>query len=169
MSVYDDPVMEATLAMLLPPSFDDIDMISYLDATFGTNVSYDDKSPLHDLPIIYRLENNSYKGSLDAVKEALAELRRLPETERRRDNPYGRALLWAVEQGHQDVVAYLLSEAVEPSTSVVRKAILMKITAMLQLLEKAWDINKAFGWSEPPALAQGHLSALSDVLLTENR
>lgn len=89
MSAYDDPVMEATLAMLPPPSFDDIDMISYLDAMLGTDVSYDDKSPLHDLPIIYRLD------------------------------PYGRALLWAVEQGHRDVVVYLLSEAVEPSTSVV--------------------------------------------------
>lgn len=108
MSASDDPVMEATLAMLPPPSFDDIDIISYLDATFGTDVSYDDKSPLHDLPIIYRLD------------------------------PYGRALLWAVEQGHQDVVVYLLSEAVEPSTSVVRKAILIKDTAILQLLfEKA--------------------------------
>lgn len=152
MSAYDDPVMEATLAMLPPPSFDDIDMISYLDATFGTDVSYDDKSPLHDLPMIYRLENVSYKGSLDAVKEALAELHRLPE--RRRDNPYGRALLWAVEQGHQDIVVYLLSEAVKPSTSVVRKAILIKDTAILRLwFEKAWDTNKALGWSEPPALA----------------
>lgn len=91
MSASDDPVIEATLAMLQPPSFDDIDIISYLDATFGIDVSYDDKSPLYDLPIIYRLENASYKGSLDAVKEALTELHRLPE--RRRDNPYRRALL----------------------------------------------------------------------------
>lgn len=77
--------------MLPPPSFDDIDITSYLDATFGTDVSYDDKSPLRDLPFIYRLENASYKGSLDAVKEALAELHRL--LERRRDNPYRQALL----------------------------------------------------------------------------
>lgn len=91
MSASDNPVIEALLAMLPPPSFDNIDIISYLDATFGTDVSYDDKSPLHDLPIVYRLENALYKGSLDAVKEALAELHRLPE--RRRDNPYRRALL----------------------------------------------------------------------------
>lgn len=83
--------MEATLAILPPPSFDNIDIISYLDTTFGTDVSYNDKSPLHDLPIIYRLENTLYKGSLDAVKEALTELHRL--LERRRDNPYRRALL----------------------------------------------------------------------------
>lgn len=91
MSASDDPVIEALLAMLPPPSFDNIDIISYLDATFGTDVSYDDKSPLYDLPIVYRLENALYKGSLDAVKEALAELYRL--LERRRDNPYRRALL----------------------------------------------------------------------------
>ncbi|KAF2216112.1 hypothetical protein CERZMDRAFT_2731, partial [Cercospora zeae-maydis SCOH1-5] len=72
-------------------------------------------------------------------------------------------LLWAIEHQHQDIVAWLLSEDINISCYEVKKATLMKNTAILQLLfEKAWNINTAFGWDDPPALAY----AVEDANLT---
>lgn len=128
------------------PSLD----VSNFDATLAFS---NNQSPPGARSVVQRLENASREGNLPAVKEAFAELRCLWQG-RGNDMRTGRTLLWAIEQEHQNIVAYLLSEDVPPSSHVVRQATLTKNTAILQLLfETAWDINQAPGWEHPPALA----------------
>jgi len=141
-----DPSLTSTSTPCPLPSLD----VSNFDATLAFS-NY--QSPPGARSVVQRLENASREGNLPAVKEAFAELRCLWQG-RSDDIRTGRTLLWAIEQEHQDIVAYLLSEYVPPSSHEVRQATLTKNTAILQLLfETAWDINQALGWEDPPALA----------------
>lgn len=140
------PSLTSTSTPCPLPSLD----VSNFDATLAFS-NY--QSPPGARSVVQRLENASREGNLPAVKEAFAELRCLWQG-RGDDMRTGRILLWAIEQEHQEIVAYLLSEDVPPSSHVVRQATLTKNTAILQLLfETAWDINQALGWEDPRALA----------------
>lgn len=141
-----DPSLNSTSTPCPLPSLD----VSNFDATLAFS-NY--QSPPGARSVVQRLENASREGNLPAVKEAFAELRCLWQG-RGNDMRTGRTLLWAIEQEHQEIVAFLLSEDVPPSSHVVRQATLTKNTAVLQLLfETAWNTNQALGWEDPPALA----------------
>lgn len=111
-----DPSLTSTSTPCPLPSLD----VSNFDATPAFS-NY--QSPPGARSVVQRLENASREGNLPAVKEAFAELRCLWQG-RGDGMRTGRTLLWAIEQEHQDIVAYLLSEAVPPSSHVVRQATL---------------------------------------------
>lgn len=140
--------LNAALASCAPPSLSDFD----IDATLETPVSHYYDVPPSVLSLVQSIEDALQEGNLPVVKRKLAELRRLAQGHG--NICTGRALLLAIEHQHQDMVACLLSGGVDTSYYEVKKATSMKNTTILELLfEKAWRINTALGWDDPPALA----------------
>lgn len=143
--------LDVELKSCLTPSLDDFDW----DATLEPPERHTHELPAIRFSLIQKIEDATREGDLSAVQEALTELRSLAYEQGSVGTiRTGRALLLAIEHRHQDIVAWLLSEGIEISYYEVKKATLAKDTAILQLLfEKAWNINTAFGWDDPPALA----------------
>lgn len=129
------------------PSLDGFDF----DATLEDSPKETPELPQNYSSLIQSVEDSSREGSLPAVQEALESLFL---SQGHPDPRAGRALSLAIQHQHRDVVAYLLSEGITPSSGGIQKATLTKSTAILKLLfDTAWDINRELGWDNPPALA----------------
>lgn len=119
-------------------------------------------TPAYDSPSVYfevdqateKIEKAAITGDLSAVKEALAKLHAIPP---RNDGALlqpGASLLFAIENGHEQVVGFLLSERVTLGDSHVKFATNKRnIPIIALLLQHGWKINDELAWATPPALA----------------
>ncbi|PPJ61258.1 hypothetical protein CBER1_11898 [Cercospora berteroae] len=66
----------------------------------------------------------------------------------------GSALQIAVENQHEDIVQYLLSNGTQVLPTHVKSVVLSRSKSAIQLLlDYGWPINAPLGWSDPPLLA----------------
>ncbi|CAK3852245.1 Hypothetical predicted protein [Lecanosticta acicola] len=151
-----DPDIEAALASLPIPNLDDIDF----DALPESSTELKPLSPLLQ-SCIRRLEHAARQGDLVSIQELIATVGTLGHGNSIRA---GRSLTLAIENSYYEVVEYLVAAGVEISFWDIQKAIeeakASRNVRSLQLLFERWDINREFGWSDPPALAYDPPSSL---------
>ncbi|GAM88698.1 hypothetical protein ANO11243_067320 [Dothideomycetidae sp. 11243] len=73
------------------------------------------------------------------------------------------ALFRTIDEGHPDVVGFLLSQGVEFNMRVVEAAALTEnLTILTSFHRHGWDINQKIIWNVPPAL--GHVTENEDLV-----
>lgn len=119
-------------------------------------------TPAYGSPSVYfevdqaieEVEQAAIIGDLSAVKVTLAMLRAIsPRNDGALLQP-GSSLLFAIENGHEQVVGFLFSERVTLGDSHVKLATNKRnIPILASLLQHGWKINDELAWATPPALA----------------
>lgn len=104
--------------------------------------------------IVKRMENATVKGDLALIKDSMADLLRLPRTEKYVSSP-GTALYSAIVHQHTQIVTFLLNLNVRFGQNEIKWATRHRDTNTLGLfLEHGWDINAPLlEWAYPPPMA----------------
>lgn len=104
--------------------------------------------------IVKTMENASVKGDLALIKDSMADLLRLPRTEKYVSSP-GSTLYFAIEHQHTHIVTFLLDMDVCFGQREIKWATRHRDTKTLDLLlEHGWDINAPLvEWAYPPPMA----------------